>query len=118
MKHYLKLICLGIVVLFVSCTSHINKNSEEKKSDDIVRVSYINPNDDQAQSLLKRGAKITKLATMELSTALKKAIKEEGPEYALDFCQKEATKITDSLSSSEGVIIKRLAKKTGIQTTV
>ncbi len=111
MKHYLIFICLGIAMLFVSCTSETNKNNEEKKSDDGVRVSYIYQNDSQAKSLKKRGAVITKIATVELGTALKKAIKEGGLEYALDFCQQEATKITDSLSNSDAVIIKRLAKK-------
>lgn len=111
MKYYLKVVCLSIVVLIVSCTSNTKSNSEEKKSYDGVRVSYIFQNDAQSKSLKKRGALITKLSTLALGKALKKAIKEGGLEYALDFCNDEATKITDSLSKSNGVIIKRVARK-------
>ena len=111
MKYSLKVVCLSIVVLIVSCTSDKKNNSEENKSDDGVRVSYIFQNDAQSKSLKKRGAVVTKLSTKELGKALREEIKKGGLEYALDFCNLEAIKITDSLAKSNGVIIKRVAKK-------
>ncbi len=111
MRSSLRFVCLSMIILVMSCTSNEKDNSKENISDDGVRVSYIFQNDSQSKDLKKRGAIITKLSTVALGKALKKAIKEGGLEYALDFCHHEAIKITDSLAKSDGVIIKRLAKK-------
>ena len=100
-----------MVVLIISCNTDTEKNKKENKADDGVKVSYIFQNDKESKSLKKRGAVITKLSRLAIGKALKKAIKEGGMEYALDFCNLEASKITDSLSKANGVIIKRVAKK-------
>ncbi|MAE07940.1 MAG: hypothetical protein CL661_04175 [Bacteroidetes bacterium] len=111
MKYSIIVAYLCIITLIVSCTSNTKTNSEEKKSDDDVRVSYIFQNDKQAKSLKKRGATVTTISKVALGKALKKAMKKGGLEYALDFCKHEAIKITDSLSNAEGVDIKRVAQK-------
>lgn len=111
MKYFLKYLGLSMVVLIVGCTTDTQKNNDENKADDGVKVSYVFQNDKETKSLKKRGAVITKLSTIAIGGALKKAIKKGGIEYALEFCNHEANRITDSLSKANNVVIKRVAKK-------
>ena len=108
------IIIISVVLLFsiVSCTSNNKKADEQQeKPDDNVRVSYVYQDDAQTKSIRKRGAVIAKISTIALGEALQKALKEGGQEHALDFCNHQAMKITDSLSKAEGAIIRRVAKK-------
>lgn len=112
MKYPIILISFVLMISIVSCTSN-NKESDKQqdKSGNQVKVSYISLNDPKTKDIQKKGAIIVRLATTELGKALNKAIKEEGAENAIDFCNHRAMKITDSLATAEGVIIRRLAKK-------
>ena len=112
MKYPIILISFILLFSIVSCTSNIKETDEQQnKSDDTVRVSYVYQDDEQTKSLRKRGAVIAKLSTNALGEALNKAIKESGAEHAINFCNLEAMKITDSLSKAEGALIRRVAKK-------
>ncbi len=112
MKYPIVLISFVLLFSIISCTSNIKESDEQQnKSDDDVRISYVFQDDEQTKSLRKRGAVIAKISTITLGEALQKAIKENGAEQAIDFCNHEAMKITDSLSKAEGAIIRRIAKK-------
>ena len=109
---------LSIIIIFtfifsiISCTSNIKESDKQQtKSDDNVRISYVFQDDEQTKSIRRRGAVIAKISTVALGKALQKAMKDGGQEHALDFCNHEAMRITDSLSKAEGAIIRRVAKK-------
>ncbi len=51
-------------------------------------------------------------AKTELGKNLKKAIQEQGTIGAIQFCQVEATKLTDSVSMMKNAVIKRVSDKT------
>jgi len=112
MKYILLITQITIVLLLTSCSS-VNNDTEkqQKKSVDNTKVSYVYQNDAQTKSIKNKGATIVKIATINLGKALNKAVKEGGAEKAIDFCNLNAMSITDSLANTEGVTIKRLAKK-------
>jgi len=110
---YLNIISFVIsIVVITACNpkAENESNNKEKKGDD-VKVSYIYQNDETFKTIKKQGAIIVKQTEVALGTALKNAMAEGGPEYAIDFCNLEALHITDSMSTDKGVIIKRVAKK-------
>lgn len=72
---------------------------------------YIALNDSVRNALIVRGKDIARKTTSALQKHLKKAIKEEGFEYAVNFCYTKAMELTDSVSEAESVTVRRLAKK-------
>lgn len=102
---------LSMILITVSCNQSTDNKSEKEKKNDDVKVSYIYQNDETFNAIKKQGAIIVKQTEVALGSALKNALAEGGPEYAIDFCNLQALKITDSLASQDGVVIRRLAKK-------
>ena len=109
------------IILFSIITGCSNQKAE-KKSNSQKDIStsldlkegtyeYVILDDSLKENLIKKGAKIAKLTASSLQKALKNAIKEDGLEYAIEICNIDALNITDSISESESVKIKRLAKK-------
>ncbi len=76
-----------------------------------VKAQYISLTDSIRSTLKKRANEIIFSTKRILVTRLQKYVKKDGAEAAVGFCKKEAMKITDSLSQSFGVTIRRLAKK-------
>ncbi len=112
MKYPIILISFVLLFAIVSCTTNNKKtDKQQEKPDDDVRISYVVQDDEQTNSIKKRGAVIAKISTIALGEALQKAMKDGGPEHALEFCNHQAMKITDSLSKAEGAVIRRVAKK-------
>ncbi len=101
-----------LAFLVGSCTpnSSTSEKTENNRNKDI-KISYVHQNTPEAKSLLKKGALIVKLSETALGTELNRAIKERGTKGAIDFCNKNAIKITDSLSEEYDVTIRRIAKK-------
>ncbi len=111
-----------IGIIFFSLIIGCSNQKSEKKSDHQKDIStsanlqdgtyeYIILDDSLKESLIKRGSKIAKLTASYLQKALKNAIMEDGLEYSIEICNIDALNITDSISESESVQIKRLAKK-------
>jgi len=111
-----------IGIIFFSLIIGCSNQKSEKKSDHQKDIStsinlqnesyeYVILDDSLKKGLIKRGSKIAKLTASSLQKALKNAIKEDGLEYAIEICNIDALNITDSISESESVQIKRLAKK-------
>jgi len=112
MKYLLLIINITIALVFASCSSENNSTEKQKsKPIDNTKVSYVYQDDAQTKSIKNKGATIVKIATINLGKALNRAVKEEGAENAIDFCNHNAISITDSLANAEGVTIRRLAKK-------
>lgn len=106
------------VIIFVAlgCANQSNESKKNKQngSSDITTnesAAYLQLNDSLSSILIKRGNDIAQKAGLSLQKALKEAIQEGGLEYAIEFCNVEALPITDSVSKTESVEIKRLAKK-------
>jgi len=59
----------------------------------------------------ERGTEITNLAQTTLLANVGGAIQKGGPEYAVEFCNLEATGIIDSLNSISNCIITRVSEK-------
>ena len=116
---FLKLL---IGIIFFSLIIGCSNQKSEKKSDHQKDIStsanlqdgtyeYVILDDSLKKELIKRGSKIAKLTASSLQKALKNAIREDGLVYAIEICNIDALNITDSISESESVKIKRLAKK-------
>jgi hypothetical protein len=99
---------LTAVMLISACT---HQPSQQQKGNDAEKVVFIQLTDSVKNLLIHRGDLIAKQAQSAFQTVLKKAIKSEGMEYAIGFCNTEAMKITDSVSAVQNVQIRRLAKK-------
>lgn len=99
------------VIALSSCAPKEEKKEQKVKKKDDVQVSYIKQNDETYNTLKKKAAAVIKISEVELGKALQNALKEGGPEYAVDFCNIEAMEITDSISKAEGLVVRRLAKK-------
>ncbi|MFA5418041.1 MAG: DUF3365 domain-containing protein [Bacteroidales bacterium] len=72
---------------------------------------YKTLSDSLHQELMVQGAIVVQKSTSGISSALMGAMKENGPKYALNFCNINAVPITDSLAHQLNVGIKRVAKK-------
>jgi len=74
-------------------------------------VTSIALNDSMQRVIIKRGRDISRITGKALKTELQSAIKNEGIEHAISFCNTRAMEITDSVSLAEQVKVQRLAKK-------
>ena len=113
-KSSIILILITALFVFVSCSSDKTKtdnNKDQSKKENKKKLAYYFHDEEQVKELKSRAAKIAKISQLALGRKLKKAISDDGLEYAVGFCNLEAMKITDSLSRVEGVTIRRLAKK-------
>lgn len=105
---------IPLIIIVSGCLPNGSKdinNDKGKSKDKDVKVAYIHQNDEQFKALKDKGAKIAKVTQVTLGKALNSAITEGGHEYAIDFCNEKALSITDSVSDSEQVSIRRIAKK-------
>lgn len=66
---------------------------------------------EQDASLKERGKKIKKATFKALSGTLKEHLKKDGLEGALEYCSMNALALTDSLSRTHGVRIKRVTDR-------
>jgi uncharacterized protein DUF3365 len=112
---FIKIFAIVISLFLVfGCSSNSSKltdSTSEKNSKSDVKVAYIYQNDEQFNALKDKGARIAKISQVALGKALQNAIAKGGYENAVGFCKNEAMRITDSISNSEDVDIKRVAKK-------
>jgi len=84
-----------IALLLFGCQSTTEKTSKEKPKFDYYA----------------QGKVITSLAQAELQKNLKKAMKEGGPVHAIEFCNINATHLTDSVSNIFDVEVQRISLK-------
>ena len=103
------LIAVLVSVLFFNACS--NQQSQQKSENKTGKTSSIQLSDSLKNVLIQRGDNIAKHTKAAFQTALKKAIKSNGMEYAISFCNIEAMQITDSVSNAQNAQIRRLAKK-------
>ena len=108
MKLYLIISFLTSMLIFSACSNQQPQQESESKT---TKTNSILLTDSLKNVLIQRGDNIAKHAQAAFQTALKKAIKSEGMEYAIGFCNTEAMQITDSVSRVQNVQVKRLAKK-------
>lgn len=73
--------------------------------------SFVTLNDTPEQMVLKRGDEMTTIAGKKLVGTLMKALEKGGVSHAVSFCNTAALPLTDSLSASNNVVIKRTALK-------
>lgn len=113
MKYFSIIFWLISFFLISSCSLNNEQKTEKKEQNnkDDVKVSYIYQNDETFNTIKKQGAIIVKQTEVALGTALKNAMKDGGPEHAIEFCNHEAMRITDSMSVLKDVTIRRIAKK-------
>jgi len=104
-SRYFSIILLALAIS--ACHSTSKKNSEESDS----KVKSIILTDSVRNNLIIKGSSISKQLAVVLQKNLKVAIKNEGFDYAIDFCHNRAMILTDSVSRALGVNIKRVAKK-------
>ena len=83
-----------LVLILGSC------NSSKTKIDDETYITY-----------LKKGDEITNLAQATLLGNVSKAMQKGGPEYAVEFCNLQASSLVDSLSSLNDCVISRVSDK-------
>ena len=115
-KNIFKTFIITLPFLVVSCFNQTGYSEQTKttsvvSSDQNESSEYVKLNDSLKGLLINSGNKISHKAGLSLKNALKNAINEGGLEYAIEFCNIEAIPITDSVSITESVEIKRLAKK-------
>ncbi|RLD35392.1 MAG: hypothetical protein DRI88_11020 [Bacteroidetes bacterium] len=115
-----KYVVIALVFLLSGCVQHkANKKTEKEPQKELSATNstsgsaneYIALNDSVRNALIVRGKDIARKTTSALQKHLKKAIKEEGLEYAVNFCYTKAMELTDSVSEAESVTVRRLAKK-------
>jgi len=96
------LLCLLIlfIVVFSSC-----------KRDDSQNVKQNQVKNSSKAEILEKGKQIAASSFMTLSSELKAALKEGGLQTAIKYCHTNAMKITDSLSNTYHVNIKRTSDK-------
>jgi len=108
MKHNLIIGILVSTLVFTACS---NQQSQQKNESKTISTNNILLTDSIKNALIQRGDNIAKHAQAAFQTALKKAIKSGGMEYAIGFCNTEAMQITDSVSNAQNTQIRRVAKK-------
>lgn len=114
--YFLLVLTLGIAI--TSCSDQGTKKTNDKINEEytppVIKpdvVKKVIMNDNIKNLLLMKGREVTIKAQVELKQELQKAIKKDGLEYAISFCNNRAMKIMDSISLAEQLIVKRLAKK-------
>lgn len=112
------LLLSGILISFSCCNSSgkLKEKTIEKKAYHPADIKpdttiYIVLNDSMKEYFTTQGKLISIRTKKAIQQALKNAIKEGGLIYALEYCNVNALPITDSVSISEHVQIRRLAKK-------
>ena len=105
-----------LLFILAGCFNQTDSQKKEQKVNKNTALpnesaNYIQLNDSLNMALINQGNMIAQKAGLSLQKALKEAISEGGLEYAIAFCNVEALPITDSVSKTESVEIKRLAKK-------
>ncbi len=104
-----------LLVFFVSCkqpkTNSRNEHVNEAKRTGKVGTTELVWSDSLDKALRNEAYKAATLTTRVLGKKLHQLVKQKGPEYAVEFCSKDADRLTDSVSSVLGLKIRRLAKK-------
>ncbi len=117
MKTTIYLTIFSLAIFLGACSNQDSKSTETKTPDykpvDVVPLTVTDVTlTDSLEFLIKRrGKKVIHETGLALKMELKKAIKENGLENAIGFCSTRAMPITDSMSHSRQVIVRRLAKK-------
>jgi hypothetical protein len=120
MKKYVFILFLGFTFFCISCsntrtndskTTKPEKKTEQSVLNEPIAIKEIKLNDSIKLDFIQKGSRIRTKAMLALQQKLLHAMKIGGPEYAISFCNEKAIQITDSVSSAEKVIIRRLAKK-------
>lgn len=95
MKLYRQILILAaIVFILFACSSQKAKINEDVYSE-----------------FQKKGSEISKLAQATLLSNVGKAIQTGGPEYAVEFCNLQASSIVDSLNRINNCLISRISIK-------
>ncbi len=93
MKRFCFILFVGIILL-ASCM---------QKSSKIDLESYL--------EYQKKGTEISQVAQSALLVNVGKAIQKGGPEYAVEFCNLQASSIVDGLNSVHNCVISRVSEK-------
>jgi len=124
-KMKMKILIAGLSILMAgfSCSGPTTKQAEAGQKDAQIKEEHkpieidygypenIELNDSIKAELSAKGMKITSKTRAALINELYKTIWTKGVENAVSFCSERAIQITDSISKTEMVMIKRLAKK-------
>jgi hypothetical protein len=94
---------LLVLVSFAAC--------KEKNTDDTKEEASIELSQEEIQQYTEAGKTIAKATFTELSSNLKKALKEGGVKEAAEYCNIVAMPLTDSLSGIHEATIKRTSLK-------
>ncbi len=119
----------GVSLLLASCGSRLEKKEKAHQNQDVnietskesikpphkpaqKPVDYVDIKDDSTRkALMEQGRIIAARTQRALGKELKSAIKSGGLEYAVAYCNTKAMPLTDSMSTTYHVDIRRLAKK-------
>jgi hypothetical protein len=109
MKNYLTLLIFSVLVFSCGPRERVSKEvfDEVNKTMEVKRVTDA----EITQEAMIWGDSIITLAQKNLISNLQKAIEEGGLVHAIQFCNENASELTDVLDPSEGVIIKRVSTK-------
>lgn len=116
-KIILKIVTVtALLFILAGCFNQTDNQKKQQKATNDTELpnestNYLQLNDSLSMDLINQGNLLAQKTGLSLQKALKKAINEGGLEYAIEFCHIEALPITDSVSITESVEIKRLAKK-------
>ncbi len=95
MKKHLYFLMVSALPLFFSCSPKSPKINSETYS-----------------KFQKKGSEISQLAQSTLLGNVAKAIQTGGPEYAVEFCNLQASAIIDSVNRENDCVISRITDKT------
>ena len=95
MKNVLSYLFICMLPVFISCNSNQNKKIEPE-----IYSEYI-----------ETGNEISNRAQGVLLSNVSSAMQKGGPEYAIEFCNLEASSLIDSLSEANNCIISRVSAK-------
>ncbi len=102
---------ISLAVLLLAITACQSGSENKKATSSEPEIETIVLNDSIKRHLIIKGSSIAKQVAAVLQKNLKKAIKKDGFDHAVDFCHKRAGFITDSMSQVLNVKVKRVAKK-------
>ena len=109
MKQYLSIFLVSTVAIYACSQSDKEKQSKETSStteSEITPQALIN-----SEQIKERGLEITSHMQQVLAGQLIKAIEDSGVTYALQYCNLNASRLTDSISNLHNVRIKRVSHK-------
>jgi len=112
-KQLLSILVL-IAVAFTACNNHTTEKVKKKYIPlelIVEQPKHITLDDSTREALITKAKWLSRQVKYALKTELHKSIKANGLEKTIDFCNQRAFQITDSISKTHQIMVKRAALK-------